>query len=64
MCRFLEKEGFRVDRQKGSHRFFKHQDGRATVVPIHSNKDVKRSLLHAILKDIKMSRDEFLKKCT
>jgi len=62
LCRFLEKEGFHMDRQNGSHRFFKHPDGRATVVPVHSNRDVKRGLLHVILKDIKLSREEFFKK--
>ncbi len=51
-----------MDRQNGSHRFFKHPDGRATVVPVHSNRDVKRGLLHVILKDIKLSREEFFKK--
>lgn len=32
----LKKEGFAVDRQRGSHVFLKHSDGRATVVPVHS----------------------------
>jgi len=43
----------------GSHRFFRHSDGRTTVVPIHSNKDIKRGLLRGILNEIKMSREEF-----
>ena len=38
LCRFLEKEGFLLIRQKGSHCFYRHQDGRTTVVPVHANK--------------------------
>lgn len=62
LCTFLEKEGFVNLRQKGSHRFYKHKDGRATVVPIHSNKEISRGLLKAILDEIKIERDEFFKK--
>ena len=63
VCKFLEKEGFKAIRQKGSHKFYRHQDGRTTVVPIHSNKDVKRGLLKGILDEIKMERKDFFKKC-
>ncbi len=62
MCKFLENEGFVLDRQKGSHRFYRHQDGRVTVVPVHSGKDLKRSLVLVILGEIGMSREEFLRK--
>ncbi|HLD19521.1 MAG TPA: type II toxin-antitoxin system HicA family toxin [Candidatus Nanoarchaeia archaeon] len=62
ICKFLEKENFHLIRQKGSHRFYRHSDGRSTVVPMHSNKDISRGLLKAILNEIKMEREEFLKK--
>ena len=62
VCKFLEKQGFKEIRQRGSHRFYRHQDGRATVVPIHNKKDIKRGLLKGILNEIKMSREEFFKK--
>ncbi len=62
VCKFLEKEGFVAIRQKGSHKFYRHPDGRTTVVPIHSNKDIKRGLLKGILEEIHMSREEFFKK--
>jgi predicted RNA binding protein YcfA (HicA-like mRNA interferase family) len=32
----LERVGFRVLRIKGSHHFLRHEDGRSTVVPVHS----------------------------
>ena len=62
LCHFLEKEGFQNIRQTGSHRFYRHSDGRTTVVPAHANKDIKRGLLKAILDEIQMSREEFFKK--
>lgn len=62
VCKFLEKEGFECLRQKGSHCFYRHPDGRTTVVPFHSNKDIKRGLLKAVLDEIQMSREEFFQK--
>ena len=62
LCRFLEKEGFIVIRQKGSHKFYRHPDGRTTVVPIHSGKDIKRGLLKGILEEIKINRDTFFER--
>lgn len=53
--------GFKESRQKGSHKFFKHPDGRTTVVPFHQSKDIGKGLTRAILQDIKISPDEFLK---
>tara|TARA_Y100000310_G_C20174700_1_gene575277 strand:+ start:334 stop:561 length:228 start_codon:yes stop_codon:yes gene_type:complete len=61
LCRFLEKEGFQFVRQKGSHKFYRHPDGRTTVVPVHNDKQIKRGLLKGILEEIKMTREEFFK---
>ena len=36
----LKKSGFTVERQRGSHVFLKHADGRATVVPVHSSETI------------------------
>ena len=62
LCKFLERNGFKLIRQKGSHCFYRHQDGRTTVVPTHSNKDIKRGLLRGILNEIRMTREEFFNK--
>ena len=62
LCKFLEKEGFQAIRQKGSHIFYRHPDGRTTVVPQHTNKEIKRGLLKQILNEISMGREEFFKK--
>jgi len=61
LCRFLEKMDFVLIRQRGSHRLYRHPDGRQTVVPVHPGKDIRRKLLRAILKEIGMEREEFLK---
>jgi predicted RNA binding protein YcfA (HicA-like mRNA interferase family) len=57
----LKKVGFIVERQRGSHVFLKHDDGRATVVPIHSGETIGPGLLSKILRDIEMTKDELLK---
>ena len=58
MCKLLEKEGFNAIRQKGSHRFYMHNDGRTTLVPIHSS-DLDRTLIRKILRDIDMLIDDY-----
>ena len=57
----LKKVGFIVERQRGSHVFLKHDDGRATVVPIHSGEIIGPGLLSKILRDVEMAKDELLK---
>jgi predicted RNA binding protein YcfA (HicA-like mRNA interferase family) len=41
--------------------FLKHDDGRATVVPIHSGETIGPGLLSKILRDVEMTKDELLK---
>lgn len=50
--------GFERVRQKGSHVFYRHPDGRTTAVPFHSGRDIARPLLREILKDIELSADD------
>ena len=59
LCKILEKLGFEKIYAKGSHIRFKHLDGRRTVVPVHGNEDLGPGLLTAILKQIKITREEF-----
>ena len=56
----LQKAGFRILRQKGSHIFLKHNDGRTTVVPVHKGETIDRGLLKKILRDANISTEEFL----
>ena len=57
----LKKVGFIVERQRGSHVFLKHDDGRATVVPIHTGETIGPGLLSKILRDVEMTKDELFK---
>ena len=57
----LAKFGFIVERQRGSHVFLKHPDGRATVVPIHAGENIGPGLFAKILRDVELTRDDFQK---
>jgi predicted RNA binding protein YcfA (HicA-like mRNA interferase family) len=50
--RILLDPGFRPVRQKGSHVFYRHPDGRSTSVPHHASRDIARPLLREILREI------------
>lgn len=56
----LAKAGFHVVRIKGSHHFVRHQDGRATVVPVHSGETIGPGLLTRILRDCDLNRDKLI----
>lgn len=53
--------GFEHKRQVGSHAFFQHGDGRATVVPFHAGEDIGRGLLRKILRDVQIEPEEYLR---
>lgn len=59
MDKLLRKLGFIVSRQKGSHVFYRHPDGRTTTVPNHGSRDLGRPLIADILKDISLTVDEY-----
>jgi predicted RNA binding protein YcfA (HicA-like mRNA interferase family) len=61
LCKILKNLGFEMIHGKGSHMRFKHLDGRRTVVPVHANEDLGRGLIREILKQIKVSREEYEK---
>ena len=58
MVKILNLLDFHEVRQKGSHKTFKHIDGRTTVIPFHSE-DLGRGLIRKILRDIEISTDEY-----
>ena len=60
VCRILEKMGFTLARQRGSHRQYRHPDGRGTTVPNHPGRDISPVLLRQILKDIRVTPEEFI----
>ena len=56
----LQKAGFTAIRQKGSHAFLRHPDGRSTVVTLHAGEAIGPGLLRKIIRDAEMTRQEFL----
>lgn len=52
------RAGFRVLRIKGSHHFLRHEDGRSTVVPVHSGETIGPGLLPRILRDCQLTADQ------
>jgi len=59
VVRALQQDGFLVVRQKGSHAFLRHADGRATVVPLHAGETIGPGLLSKILRDAGIERERF-----
>ena len=60
LIKLLQDKGFYEIRQKGSHKFFLHFDGRTTVIPFHPSKEIGPGLLRKILADVKIDLVEFL----
>jgi len=56
----LEGLGFVEARQRGSHKQFRHADGRSTTVPFHSGRDISPTLLRKIARDIGLTMEELL----
>ena len=42
----------------------KQADGRITVIPVHSGKNIGIGLLQKIMKDVKLEREELIKLLT
>ena len=57
----LQALGFAEVRQKGSHKQFRHADGRGTTVPFHAGRDISPTLLRKIAKDIGVTVEQFIR---
>ena len=58
--------GFNKVRQKGSHAFYRHSDGRTSTIPHHKGRMLARPLIREILQDIELTVEEYsklLEKC-
>lgn len=61
MIRALERLGWTVTRVSGSHHVLvKAGEGRL-VIPVHRGKPIKEGLARGILKDARITEDEFFK---
>ena len=56
----LEGLGFAEVRQRGSHKQYRHADGRGTTVPFHAGRDISPTLLRKIAKDIGLTAEQLL----
>jgi predicted RNA binding protein YcfA (HicA-like mRNA interferase family) len=56
----LGRLGFVEVRQRGSHKQFRHADGRVTTVPMHPGRDISPTLLRQICRDIRITVSEFV----
>jgi len=62
LIRVLKRLGFFEHPERGtSHLIFAHPDGRRTTVSRHPGKDIPIGTLRAILRDINISVEEFVK---
>ncbi len=60
VVRILLKLGFVEVRQRGSHKQFRHSDGRCTTVSDHGE-DIRPPMLQQIAKDIGMTWQDFVR---
>jgi len=62
-CKKMEKVllrlGFAMVRQKGSHVFYRHADGRTTTLPHHPGTELARPLIREILREIDCTPERF-----
>jgi predicted RNA binding protein YcfA (HicA-like mRNA interferase family) len=60
--RFLKSQGFKEDRQSGSHLVLRHQEKNITVtLPLHVGCDIGRGLAARILKDAGFTVEDYLR---
>jgi predicted RNA binding protein YcfA (HicA-like mRNA interferase family) len=57
----LRRLGFVEVRQRGSHKQYRHPDGRCTTVPCHRGRDISPILLRQIARDIELTVEDLLK---
>jgi len=54
----LERKGFVLVRQSGSHRIYRNEQGVRVTVPYHTGKILHQKILQAILNDAGISPDD------
>jgi len=57
---FLKDLALNMVRQRGSHKQYRHPDGRFTTIPFHQGQDISPILLRKITKDIDLTVKDFL----
>jgi len=57
--RILEKAGFFLARQSGSHKIYRNREGKRVTIPYHPGKILHPKVLNSILKDADLTADKF-----
>lgn len=60
VIKVLEKLGFELVRQSGSHRIYKNDEGKRVTVPYHSGKILHPRILKRILADAGLTVEKFI----
>ena len=58
IIKVLEKRGFKLSRQSGSHKIYKDNRGKRVTVPFHSGKILHPKVLKSILNDAEISEND------
>ena len=61
VIRVLERAGFKLSRQSGSHRIYKNLAGKRVTVPYHKGRVLHPKVLSSILKDAQLSKEDLVK---
>jgi predicted RNA binding protein YcfA (HicA-like mRNA interferase family) len=57
----FQRAGWRISRQRSSHIILEKEGHEATLsIPVHKGKNVKRGTLRDLIRDARMTVDEFL----
>ena len=59
IIKVLQKQGFILVRQSGSHKIYKNKEGKRVTVPHHSEKILHPKLLKTILRDADIAVEKF-----
>jgi predicted RNA binding protein YcfA (HicA-like mRNA interferase family) len=55
----LERTGFLLVRQSGSHKIYKNKEGKRATVPYHAGKTLHPKVLQSILRDANLTVKKF-----
>ncbi len=61
VIRVVEKIGFTLTRQSGSHKIYKNPEGKRVTIPYHGTEILKIKTLKNILNDANLTVEEFTK---
>ena len=59
VVRVLERSGFLLVRQSGSHKIFRNAEGKRATVPFHSGRILHPKVLRSVLREANLTMEEF-----